>query len=204
MKKLLMALMLCLMSIVTFGQTYAEPCTSASKLDDTTFVVNANNVNDTIICTFITTPDSLGSIAFRTTNFSTHSNIDTIIYKSINDTTILNIGNIDYPRYEIYTIGQEFDGVSYCSVNSDTSGINSYSITNNITMYPNPATNVLYISDMEGARVTIYDMQGRVMTDTMVGEDSEGIDVSKYPVATYVVLCYTKNGAMKTSKFVKR
>ena len=78
-----------------------------------------------------------------------------------------------------------------------------------ITLYPNPTDNVLYVSVTDGeiARVEMYDAFGRItMVGTLASPPSPTytVDLSSLPSGVYVLRVTLRDGAVRTTKVVKR
>ena len=73
-----------------------------------------------------------------------------------------------------------------------------------IKLYPNPANNVINISDLENIsdyQIAIFDMTGKLMFE---GNESTKIDISLFNEGVYLVKLYNKSsGSSKVAKFVK-
>lgn len=72
-----------------------------------------------------------------------------------------------------------------------------------ISVYPNPADQVLFIDNYapnRGSRMTIIDMMGRQM---MVSEGKTEIDISSLPSGTYLLLLTEENRAPFSIRFIK-
>ena len=69
-----------------------------------------------------------------------------------------------------------------------------------VGLFPNPVTDKLWIHEAFGADVTIYDMQGRIITRLIY--DGMPLDVAALPAGTYV-LRSLYDGRVATGQFVK-
>lgn len=80
---------------------------------------------------------------------------------------------------------------------------------NRFTIYPNPATNKLFINSTEQIgidKVTITDIQGKVVSQTQnVGDAlANGITVSQLLQGVYLLKIFTKTGGIETLKILKQ
>ena len=57
---------------------------------------------------------------------------------------------------------------------------------NLIKLYPNPVSSLLTIENLNQSRITIYDLQGRVVVE-FEGEQTMSVDVSGFPNGVYTV-----------------
>ncbi len=76
-------------------------------------------------------------------------------------------------------------------------------ISNSISVYPNPATNVIYLSGIEQeCDVEIYNIQGTALQYVHLENGNEGIDVSSLKSGIYL-LEVSYNNTTKTMRFLK-
>ena len=72
---------------------------------------------------------------------------------------------------------------------------------NELSMYPNPAKNNLYLnSTSPNVRVAIYDIKGRLVVESIIKDNK--IDVSNLEGGVYLIKVYDKNKVV-SGKFVK-
>lgn len=64
---------------------------------------------------------------------------------------------------------------------------------NKIDLYPNPATNYVFINGMNGAEISIMDISGRVVKNTTIHSDNERIDVSDLQNGIYMIHALLEN-----------
>ncbi|HPT53121.1 MAG TPA: T9SS type A sorting domain-containing protein, partial [Bacteroidales bacterium] len=74
----------------------------------------------------------------------------------------------------------------YCVTVDLPSGINNYS-TSNMNVYPNPANNVIYVNNAEGAQVTVFDINGKVVAEVEAATATQSIDVANLTQGLYIV-----------------
>ena len=75
--------------------------------------------------------------------------------------------------------------------------------TENIAVYPNPATNVIYLRGNDIQYVEIYNSVGmRVVSQNVF--DSESIDITDFASGIYIVRAFDNSGVVSTTKFIKR
>ena len=86
---------------------------------------------------------------------------------------------------------------------SGTLGIGDFQI-DNLALYPNPATNVLYMEGLPQAdlEVRIVDMQGRIVMSRSIQSNS-GLDVSSLNSGMYQLMIVDGNTIVGNKKFVK-
>lgn len=82
---------------------------------------------------------------------------------------------------------------------------NDHFTTGKITMYPNPANDVVHISAAEAiAQVTIYDLQGRSLISSPTNGTDLDLNTSNLSTGTYVVEFLSVNAGRSTQKLVIR
>lgn len=79
-------------------------------------------------------------------------------------------------------------------------GTNDISI-DNITLYPNPAQDILYINNAEEADIQVFDILGKSILSKDRISMNEGIQVDHFPAGAYF-LKISKNGNTTTKKFL--
>lgn len=86
---------------------------------------------------------------------------------------------------------------------SETLGIGDFQI-DNLALYPNPATNVLYMEGLPVAdlQVQIVDMQGRIVMSQNIQSDT-GLDVSSLNSGLYQLMIVEGNTIVGNKKFIK-
>lgn len=70
-----------------------------------------------------------------------------------------------------------------------------------VNIYPNPAQNVLNITNAENAQVQVFDILGKAILSQDITSTNEGIDVSRLQVGTYF-LRIEIDGYVTTKKFI--
>ena len=87
------------------------------------------------------------------------------------------------------------------TVYSGTLGLGSKFETSKLTLYPNPATNQIFISGQDIERVDIYNLLG-ILVKT-VDKNTQTIDVSNLPTGNYIVKMTNGEGTV-TKKIIKK
>lgn len=93
---------------------------------------------------------------------------------------------------------------SECFVVTEIVGIESISALDNISIYPNPATNLVYIRFAFSATycITLKDVQSKIMYSSTVNADTQ-IDLSSYAKGIYVLDIATDNKTLQQKLVVK-
>lgn len=68
-----------------------------------------------------------------------------------------------------------------------------------LSIYPNPAKNTLFVSNGEGANITIYNMLGDVVKNDLITSSNQQLDISSLSSGTYIVKIRNNNNTV-TSK----
>lgn len=74
-----------------------------------------------------------------------------------------------------------------------------------ITVSPNPASNLLNIQHLDGGKnqVTLFDMNGKKLTEVLATGTSQSINISKYAKGVYMLRIQNASGNISTVKVVK-
>lgn len=67
--------------------------------------------------------------------------------------------------------------------------INEYTSNNDFTLYPNPATEIIYITQNDKTRIQIFDLNGNLLIET----SDKQIDISQLSKGVYFVVMNNKN-----------
>jgi len=90
-----------------------------------------------------------------------------------------------------------------CSDKS-TTGINNISSANkNVTVYPNPANNRIFITASAPAGIEIYDLMGKNIHSASYEKDAVEINTSAFAPGIYIAKMQFSDGTNVTQKFVK-
>lgn len=75
-----------------------------------------------------------------------------------------------------------------------------------IKLYPNPAVDYIYLSFGETivSHINVFDMSGRMLSNTLINSTNYRMDVSSYRSGTYIVKIFDKKGNSTTAKFMKQ
>lgn len=72
------------------------------------------------------------------------------------------------------------------TINRGDVGVNEIA-AGEISVYPNPATNVIYVANAEGAQVSVFDMNGRMVNSVESASANQAIDASSLAKGMYIV-----------------
>lgn len=114
-----------------------------------------------------------------------------IFYKTINGTTAYLSQGVEQP-FEIQTVlGQD-----------------NFNVNLELSVYPNPTTDVIYLkimeSNFESIQYQLFDINGRLIENNKVFENSTIIQMGKYPEAIYLLKVLDNNKEVKTFKIIKK
>ncbi len=110
--------------------------------------------------------------------------------------------------YEIRIVGAATDPVSSnnqacLTVNRGTTGINEIA-EGEVNVYPNPATTVINIDNAEGAQVSVFDINGRMITNVESASANQTIDASNFAKGMYIVRIANGNNVITKKVSVVR
>ena len=89
-----------------------------------------------------------------------------------------------------------------CGVATDAVRVDFEEIVNHIILYPNPTNHILNIElPKVNYDLHLYDITGRLIQ--IVPNTPKWIDVSRLPVAVYVIRLFTEDGRILTARFVR-
>lgn len=90
---------------------------------------------------------------------------------------------------------------------STITGINETSIQLELSVYPNPTTNFLKLKfdseKIENLSYQLYDLQGRVIENKKINDNSTTIKMEGLPKATYFLKVTNNQNIVKTFKVIK-
>ena len=72
------------------------------------------------------------------------------------------------------------------TINRGTTGINEVA-EGEVNVYPNPATTVINIDNAEGAQVSVFDINGRMISNVESASANQTIDASNLAKGMYIV-----------------
>ena len=93
--------------------------------------------------------------------------------------------------YEVRIAGVAVDPVSSnnkacLTINRGTTDINEVA-EGEVNVYPNPATTVINIDNAEGAQVSVFDINGRMISNVESASANQTIDASNFAKGMYIV-----------------
>ncbi|WP_299180239.1 T9SS type A sorting domain-containing protein [uncultured Chryseobacterium sp.] len=93
----------------------------------------------------------------------------------------------------------------FVKINSvDALGIKSVEFDDDLSVYPNPAKEFLYVKSLKDiSEFNIFNMVGQKVLSERNTADSSKLNVSELPKGTYVLQMIDKNGNARSTRFVK-
>ena len=73
-----------------------------------------------------------------------------------------------------------------------------------MNVYPNPATTVINIDNAEGAQVSVFDINGRMITNVESASANQTIDASNFAKGMYIVRIANGNNVITKKVSVVR
>ena len=110
--------------------------------------------------------------------------------------------------YEVRIVGAAVDPISSnnqacITINRGTTGINEIT-EGEVNVYPNPATTVINIDNAEGAQVSVFDINGRMITNVESASANQTIDASNFAKGMYIVRIANGNNVITKKVSVVR
>tara|TARA_B100000795_G_scaffold39957_1_gene26294 strand:- start:524 stop:1000 length:477 start_codon:yes stop_codon:yes gene_type:complete len=104
------------------------------------------------------------------------------------------------------TNGSVAQGVHQPYEISTVVGINETTIQLELSVYPNPTTNylTLKVEKTENLNYQLFDMQGKIIENQKVANNSTTIKMEDLPIATYFLKVTKNNEIIKTFKVIKQ
>jgi len=89
------------------------------------------------------------------------------------------------------------------SVTRGTTGINEIA-EGEVNVYPNPATTVINIANAEGAQISVFDINGRMISNVESASANQTIDASNFAKGMYIVRIANGNNVITKKVSVVR
>jgi len=123
-----------------------------------------------------------------------------------NGSTSYSVGQVVYTT-DYGTTGSVMQGVQQPYEIQTLLGIDNFNISLELSVYPNPTTNVLYLQvkkpDFEAIQYQLYDINGRLLENNRITTTSTIIQMDKYPMDVYLLKVLDNNKEVKTFKIIK-
>ena len=123
----------------------------------------------------------------------------------------LYVPNGSVEAYKQANVWKEFYNIKGYDFDDTTNvGIQDINISDNITLYPNPADKEINISlknmDLNGSKIFIYDLQGNLVKSFKILDNKDNIllDISSLSKGTYTIVVVSDNKTKVTQKLIKR
>lgn len=92
----------------------------------------------------------------------------------------------------------------YFSISLNPVGINNLDLNNKILVYPNPATDLIYLStEFDGINIRIYDITGKEVFYETSNSDNTKIPLHEFPKGIYFLQAESIDGKIYKKKFLK-
>ena len=108
----------------------------------------------------------------------------------------------------VYLFGETTDdnaanNTACVTINRGTTGINEVA-EGQVNVYPNPATTVINIDNAEGAQVSVFDINGRMISNIESASANQTIDASNFAKGMYIVRIANGNNVITKKVSVVR
>lgn len=194
--------------VTGFSGFYISTANSALPLTLLSF--NATSKNNNVILDWQTSNED------NTSHFDIERSADGINFSSIRNMNAA--GNRTFTKNYTYTDNNPINGTNFyrlkmVDVDGDFTYSNIVTVNNDVTqntfkIFPNPATNILYIQtsgENENAVIQIVDLLGRKIQEqkiVLAGNTSLSLDISNLPKSIYTIILKTETKTER-QKFVK-
>lgn len=123
-----------------------------------------------------------------------------------NGSTSYSVGQIVYPT--IYgATGSVMQGVQQPFEIQTVLGIDNFNISLELSVYPNPTTDVLYLQvkkpDFEAIQYLLFDSNGRLLESNRITTTTTAIQMERYPKSVFLLKVLDNNKEVKTFKIIK-
>jgi hypothetical protein len=112
-----------------------------------------------------------------------------------------NAGDYVYAVEAVYTTGESVFSFSN-PINFTPVGVDEIS-DEDVSVYPNPAKDVLYIENCELGTAVIYNATGQVMGEYRISDHRNNINVSSFESGLYIIKIVGDNNVVSSMKFFK-
>jgi len=141
------------------------------------------------------------TVGLFTTTFPDSSNTVWIFEPGIGNVVI---NHMDFRTFDGKMIaGTHGNGVFSTSLSPGFVGMKPVSLMNELLIFPTISTDQITISCKDANRVLIYDLNGKLVFDSVFNNGQMVVDVSAFQSGTYIVAAVS-NDKKVTGKFVKR
>lgn len=134
----------------------------------------------------------IDTVIFYLADFRFSNNTEDYIVKDWTFVDLSSISNADSLTFSLSSSDNGNYGMNtpayFCIDDLDYSTqINSLSMNNRLLIYPNPAKNIINITESKNSQILIYDIFGKNIISKILISDNETIDVSNLESGTYIV-----------------
>ena len=150
------------------------------------------------------------SVEFYLADFRFSDNSQDYIINQWTEVNLTSLGAVDSLNFSLSSSDVGSWGMNtpayFCidDINvSEITNINEISYTQNIKIYPNPATNFVNIKNAENATIEIYNLQGKLISTKQTVSNIERIDLSYLQTGVYIVRV-AKNNKINNFKIIKK
>jgi hypothetical protein len=122
-------------------------------------------------------------------------------------------GNVSYSVGQLFykstshSEGSVSEGVQQAYTISEISSVEILRNNWQISLYPNPTDNFIYLKhdllSLDNLKWQLFDIQGRLLTETSITINTQTIDLSDFSKAVYFLKVTDNNQEFKTFKIVK-
>lgn len=149
---------------------------------------------------------SVGTTPNSSTSYTSYSTDDGLTWTEVmtgTQVTTLKFKDLNLGFGGGFTINSTTGGIfKYNATFLDT---NNFSKTQDLLVYPNPATNLIYIDGKNISKILVFDMTGKeVMAKKINTTNTFGLDISSLSSGIYILNTFTDSGFTSSLKFSKQ
>ncbi len=124
-----------------------------------------------------------------------------------NGSSSYTVGQIAYHSYSS-SAGSVNQGVQQAYEIMTLAASDTKSIEKNITLYPNPVKDVLFVDfnqeSYSNASYQLFDVQGKIIREGNLNQKKNELDLSILPQSVYIIRIIQENKQVKSFKIIKK
>lgn len=118
-----------------------------------------------------------------------------------------SIGQIAYKAVSTSSSGAEYQGIQQAYEVTDETGVFESWLSQGISLYPNPATDVLYLkadlSQLKVPRYVLLTLDGKLLQSSLMQQEVEQIGLEALSKGVYLVNVYSSDKIIKSFNLIK-
>jgi hypothetical protein len=202
---------------ISYTTSYPVYCSGVTTLtapsDTFSDGSGSNNYFDNLNCRWMIQPPGASTVTLHFLSFNTEPTYDIVkVADPVSATALGTFSGTTIPPDVTSTSGQMLVQFTTNATNtaqgwsayytSTPMGVEEYYSANQLTLYPNPVTNILQIETQRNAIIEILNIQGQLLTTLVANSGKANVDVSSLSKGVYIVKLTTKKG-VAVKRFIK-